>query len=196
VRPADRVSSELRARGLLLQQDKTLPSVVGLITGESLRTSWWSHPKGRAIFAVLSELADRRDVLFTKLLYGKSTLVHRRLWPALLAVGSARDRWQLDRLSAGARRVLRAVDQDEGRVRATGTVARELESRLLVVARQVHTEEGRHELALQSWRSWAAVVKCRRVRSVPAAKKAIELAASRLGAAADGLPWKAGGRGA
>ena len=196
MRPTDRVYSALRAKGLLLQQDKTLPSVVGLITGEALRTSWWSHPRGRTIFAVLSELADRRDVLFTKLLRGKSTLVHRRLWPALLAVGAARDRWQLDRLSTGARRVLRAVDRDEGPVRATGAFASELESRLLVVARQIHTDEGRHELVLQGWRAWAAAVKCRRVRSVPSAKRALELAASRLGATADALPWRAGGAGA
>ena len=36
-------------------------------------------PKGRVIFAVLSELADHPDVLFTKLLGGRTTLVHRRL---------------------------------------------------------------------------------------------------------------------
>jgi hypothetical protein len=195
VRPADRVSSVLRAKGLLLQQDKTLPSVVGLITGEALSTSWWGHPKGRTIFAVLSELADRPDVLFTKLLSGKSTLVHRRLWPALFTVGAAREPWQLDRLSLAARRVLRAVDH-ETPVRATGAVARQLESRLLVVARQIHTETGRHEIVLQSWRAWAAARKCRRVRSVPAAKKMLELAASRLGATADALPWSAPGAGA
>jgi hypothetical protein len=191
VGPTDRVVSVLRAKGLLLEQDKKLPSVVGLITGEALRTSWWSHPKGRTIFAVLSDLADRPDVLFTKLLEGKSTLVHRRLWPALLAVGAAREPWQLDRLSLAARRILRAVDGGETTIRATGAVARELESRLLVVARQVHTEKGRHEIVLQSWRSWAAARKCRRVRSVPAAKKTLELAASRLGVQTDTLPWNA-----
>lgn len=195
MRPAERVFSALHSKGLLLQQDKTLPSVVGLITGEALSTSWWGHPKGRAVFAVLSELEDRPDVLSTKLLLGKSTFVHRRLWPALLTVGAAREPWQLDRLPLGARRVLRAVDRGMP-VRATGAVVRELESRLLVVARQVHTEKGRHEIVLQSWRAWAVARKCRRLRSVAAAKRTLERAASRLGAKADALPWSATDAGA
>ena len=87
MRPAGRVLAALGDQGLLLKQDKLVPSVVGILTGESLRTSWWSHPKARLIFSVLSELADHPDVLFTKLLWQKDTLVHRSLWPALLAVG-------------------------------------------------------------------------------------------------------------
>jgi hypothetical protein len=189
---AEEVLAALRAKGLLLQQDKALPSVVGLVTGEPLRASWWSHPKGRLIFAVLSELADRPDVLFTKLLSQKVTLVHRRLWPALLTVGAARDAWQLDRLSPAARRVLGRVDRGDAAVHASGAAARELESRLLLVARQVHTESGRHEIALQDWCAWAAAVKCRRVRPVAAARRTLERAASRLGAPVGALPWNAG----
>ncbi len=95
MRPADPVLAVLTANGLLLTQDKALPNVVGILTGESLRTSWWGHPKAHLIFAVLSELTDHPDVLFTKLLYRKDTLVHRSLGPAVLAVGSARDQWQV-----------------------------------------------------------------------------------------------------
>ncbi len=155
MKPVERVFSLLRANGLLLQQDKTLPNVVGSVTGQSLSTSWWGHPKGRIIFAVLSELAAHPDVLFTKLLLGKATLVHRRLWPALMAVGMAREPWQLDSLSRAGRCVLRDVDRDDAPVPATGAVAKELESRLLVVARQIHTAAGRHEHVLQGWRAWA-----------------------------------------
>ena len=92
--PVRRILEALAARGLLLKQDKALPSVVGILTGESLTTSWWSHPKGRLIFAVLSELADHKDVLFTKLLLRKDTLVHRSLWPAVVAVSRWRVRWR------------------------------------------------------------------------------------------------------
>jgi len=187
--PTDRVLSALRARGLLLQQDRRLPSIVGLLTGEALSTSWWGHPKGRLIFAVLSDLADRPDVLFTKLLGGKITLVHRRLWPALAAVGMSRGAWQLDRLSPAARRTLARVDAGGAPVRAIGKVARELESRLLVVARQVHTESGQHAQALQSWPAWSKEAKCRRAASVSAAKRSLERAARRLGAERDALPW-------
>src|SRR5260370_12863828 len=106
MRPADSVLAALTANGLLLTQDKALPNVVGILTGESLRTSWWGHPKAHLIFSVLSELADHPDVLFTKLLYRKDTLVHRSLWPAVLAVGSARDKWQLQGRSVDAKRLL------------------------------------------------------------------------------------------
>lgn len=192
---ADRVFTVLRKTGLLVQQDKALPSVVGTITGEALRTSWWSHPKGRIIFAALSELAEHPDVLFTKLLHGKITLVHRRLWPALLTVGMARDPWQLDSLSRAGRRLLRDADRAGASIRASGAVARELESRLLVVARQVHTAEGRHELVLQGWREWSVTAKCRRGRSVATARRTLERAARRLGATAEALPWNAFGAG-
>jgi hypothetical protein len=80
--PSERVLDALVRHGLLLKQDKAVPSVVGIITRESLRTSWWSHPQAHLIFSVLSELADHPDVLNTKLLYRKDTLIHRALWPS------------------------------------------------------------------------------------------------------------------
>src|SRR6266511_3379685 len=127
MRPADPVLAVLTANGLLLKQDKTLPNVVGILTGESLRTSWWSHPKAHLIFAVLSELADHPDVLFTKLLHRKDTLVHRSLWPAVLAMGSARDQWQLQGLSGEAKRLLERLDRGGSPVRAVGAPVKELE---------------------------------------------------------------------
>jgi hypothetical protein len=89
--PSDVILAALAENRLLLKQDKGAPNVVGILTGESLRTSWWSHPKAHLIFSVLSELAEHPDVLFAKLLYRKDTLVHRSLWPAVLAVGRARE---------------------------------------------------------------------------------------------------------
>ena len=175
--------------GLLLQQDKTLPSVVGLVTGEALRGSWWSHPKGRLIFAILSELSERPDVVFTKLISGKSTLVHRRLWPALAAVGASREPWQLHRLSSVARRLLARLDRGGRTVRASGAAVKELETRLLAVARQVHTESGRHEIVLQDWSAWSDAVRVRPLRSAASAKRTLERAAARLGAPPDALPW-------
>src|ERR1700686_1077364 len=108
--PTEQVLAALTSHGLLLKQDKAIPSVVGILTGESLSTSWWSHPKGRLIFAVLSELGDHPDVLFTKLLHRKDTLVHRSLWPALLTVARSREPWQLRGLSAPATSLLEHID--------------------------------------------------------------------------------------
>ncbi|HET6164654.1 MAG TPA: hypothetical protein VFG37_13365 [Planctomycetota bacterium] len=189
----ERVLARLTDAGLLLQQDAVVPSVVGLVTGESLKTSWWGHPKGRLVFGVLSELADHRDVLFTKLLAGKSTLVHRRLWPSLLGVATAREAWQTRRLSPAARRVLRRIDGGAAPLGVPGPVARELEARLLAVAREVHTESGRHALELEAWNAWSRRARCRRAPSLAAARRALEQAVLELGAPLDALPWQAGG---
>ncbi len=60
-----------------------VPCVAEAVAGEPIVGSWWAHPKGRAIFAALSELDDSEDVRCFKLVDGKVTLVHRRVWPAL-----------------------------------------------------------------------------------------------------------------
>src|SRR5882724_11356365 len=126
--PAERVLRALAEHGLLLKQDKVVPNVVSIITGEVLRTSWWSHPQGRLIFSVLAELADHPDVLTTKLLHRKDTLVHRTLWSPLLAVACARAPWQLQGLSRSAASLLRRVDRSTESVRATGAAVAELET--------------------------------------------------------------------
>jgi hypothetical protein len=187
--PADRVVAALLAHGILFKQDKSLPSVVGILTGESLKGSWWSHPKGRLIFAVLSRLADHPDVLFTKLLYRKDTLVHRTLWPSLLAVGRSREPWQVAGLSAGAKRILKALDEGDADLRASGPAVKEVEMRLLAAAREEHTESGRHEMRLVSWQTWSSRAGCRPARSVIRARAELERAASSLGAPPEALPW-------
>jgi hypothetical protein len=187
MRPVDRVLAALADNDLLLAQDKTLPSVVGILTGESLRTSWRSHPKAHLIFSVLSELAEHPDVLFTKLLYRKDTLVHRSLWPAILAMGSARDRWQVQGLSNDAKRLLEPLDKGDP-VRAAGAPVRELESRLLATGREIHTESGRHEMRLESWHAWSRRVVCDALRSVPRARETLEEAAVAIGASLKSLP--------
>jgi xanthosine utilization system XapX-like protein len=190
MRPADPVLAALAANGLILTQDKALPNVVGILTGEFLRTSWWSHPKAHLIFSVLSELAEHPDVLFTKLLSRKDTLVHRSLWPAVLAVGSAREPWQVQGLSDDAKRLLERLDRD-GSVHAAGAPVRELEARLLARAQEVHTESGRHEKALESWHAWSARVGCSAIQSVPRACEVLEEAAVTLGSTLRSLPWPA-----
>lgn len=190
-RPVNLVLAALADNGLLLKQDKALPNVVGILTGESLRTSWWSHPKARLIFSVLSELAEHPDVLLTKLLYRKDTLVHRSLWPAVLAVGKAREQWQVQGLSGDSKRILERLDRGDGPVRATGAPVKELEARLLVTAQEIHTESGRHEMALESWHAWSRRVGCSTIQSAPRARRALEEASVALGAPLNSLPWQA-----
>lgn len=186
----------LARHGLLLKQDRVLPSVVGLMTGESLKTSWWVHPKARAIFRVLGQLADHPDVLFTKLVSDKDTLVHRRLWPALLRVAVSGEPWQTRGLSGEARRLFGRLRRRGAPVRASGPAVAELDRRLLARAEEVHTESGRHERVLETWTAWARRAGCVPAGSPDLARETLEKAARDLGAADSALPWRRGPHGA
>lgn len=61
-----------------------VPSLAETIAGEPIRGSWWAHAKGKAIFDALNTVAEDPDVRCFKLVDGKVTFVHRRLWPALV----------------------------------------------------------------------------------------------------------------
>ena len=171
----------LEEYGLLLLQDKTLPSVVGIITGERVAGSWWTHPRSQEIFRRLGELEAAGDIVATKLISGKVTFVHRRLWPALAGVGSAREEWQMRGLSPAARRLLARVDEEKS-VHASGAAAKELQKRLLVDAHEEHTASGKHVTVLKSWP---------RARITPAqGQRQLEEAAAAIGANATALPWR------
>ena len=96
------VMDRLKQDGFLLESDQKLPSVCTLITGEPLKSSWWSHPKAQVIFQVNELLEDHPDVMITKLVSGKVTFIHRKLWPEILAIGAAREPWQVEGLSPSA----------------------------------------------------------------------------------------------
>lgn len=66
-----------------------VPSVAEAIAGEPIVGSWWSHPRAQAIFDALSSLDDSVDIRCFKLVDGKITFVHRRLWPALARLAEA-----------------------------------------------------------------------------------------------------------
>jgi hypothetical protein len=61
-----------------------VPSVAEAVAGEPIRGSWWGHPRGHDIFRALNQIGDSPDALSFKLVGGKVTFVHRRLWPALV----------------------------------------------------------------------------------------------------------------
>jgi len=122
--PTAAAFAALETQGLLLTQDRDLPCVVGLVTGEVPGTSWWSHPQSKAIFDVLARLADHQDVLLCKLLRGKETLIHRSLWPALMAVGCGRKPWQLRNLPADAKLLLARTNRSKSPVPSSGTASK------------------------------------------------------------------------
>src|ERR1700687_73798 len=150
----------LRELDLLLDADPKFPSITGFVVGDSVRGSWWAHPESHDIFRLACALRDHPDVLMVKLISGKVTLVNRPLWPAVLAIGMAREPWQMRNLSKEAKALLKKVDK-EIKVTSSGDPVRELEKRLLVYSASVHTERGLHSKQLQIWKSWAASVKLR-----------------------------------
>jgi len=76
--------------GVVLASAKgPVPSLAEQIAGEPIVGSWWSHPKGAEIFETLSAIEEDVDVRCFKLVDGKVTFVHRRVWPALVRL--ARD---------------------------------------------------------------------------------------------------------
>ena len=199
------VFRELKKWGLLLESDPKLPSVCRIITGEPMKGSWWSHPMAQTIFQVNERLDDHPDVLMAKLLAGKVTFVHRQFWPALLAVATSREPWQIRNLPDTAQKVLKflknaeSVRSDELRI---GTIGRKelnesvriLERRLLIHSEQVHTESGAHAKVLESWESWAASARLK-VGEMPVAeaKKSLEQRVQELNKRFDGkatLPWQ------
>jgi hypothetical protein len=189
MQPAELVYKHLAEKGVLLKQDKNFPSVVGIVTDESLSASWWSHPKAHLIFDVLATLSEHPDVLLTKLLFTKDTLIHRRLWPSFLAVAEAREPWQLRHLSAPAKSLLSHVDRASCPIRASGAAVKDLQARLLAYAAEVHTNTGRHEMALEPWHHWSRRVGGITAGSIPAARGVLEGVVFGLGATSRALPW-------
>jgi hypothetical protein len=184
---ARRVLALLERWGLLLYQDAKLPCVVSELAGGPIKGSWWAHSKGKLIFRVGGEVCHHEDVLAVKLIAGKETLVHRRHWPALAAIGMARENWQTRALSTEAKALLKRVDR-ERRVRTSGKPVKELERALLIVADGVHTESGAHAIDAVAW---PVIAKERglpkKLPSVEAARAEIDAAAARL-AEAHGSP--------
>lgn len=60
------------------------PSLAQAIAGEAIRGSWWAHPKAHVIFLCSRAIRESKEVLVCRLVGGKVTYVHRRLWPALV----------------------------------------------------------------------------------------------------------------
>jgi len=157
---AAEVIARLERDPLLLEADPEAESLVSIVVGHSVRGSWWGHPLGGSIYRVSGVVLHHPDVLVAKLLAGKVTLVHRTLWPQVLAVAVAREPWQLERLSVAAATLLETVDtEDEVRVDRVAVAggpkaARELERVLLCHSRELHTETGAHTKVLTTWQRW------------------------------------------
>jgi hypothetical protein len=98
--PSDHVAKALafvERRGIVLASAKgDAPRLIETILGQPVSGNWWAHPQGNFVHNVLAAVSESDDVLVCRLLGGKVTLVHRRLWPALVRVA---DRFEPARLA-------------------------------------------------------------------------------------------------
>jgi hypothetical protein len=72
-----------------------IPALAEAIAGETLHGNWWSHPKSRSIFAITRAIRDPPHVLVCRLVGGRISFVHERLWPALARLA---DHFRAERL--------------------------------------------------------------------------------------------------
>jgi hypothetical protein len=86
----------VKRHGVVLQAARgPVPSLAEAVAGGPIRGSWWGHPKGHEIFRVAEAVSQSDEVLVCKLVEGKVTYVHRRLWPALVRLASRFQKGQL-----------------------------------------------------------------------------------------------------
>ena len=75
----------VREHGVVLASGKgPVPRLSEVIAGGPIKGSWWAHPKSHQIFAIFRRLAESPEILVCRVVDGKITFVHRRLWAALV----------------------------------------------------------------------------------------------------------------
>jgi len=131
-----------------------IPSLAEAIAGGPIRGSWWAHPASHSIFRVLGAVRASEDVLACRLVDGRVTLVHRRLWPALVAAAESGQPWQTRDLKADAKQLLRRVRLGKPVQTDARRPANDLERRLLARSYTEHTASGRHVRFLEPWLAW------------------------------------------
>lgn len=86
--------------GIVLESARhaRVPSLAEAIAGAPIRGSWWSHPKGKAIFAATRAVREAPDVLVCRVVDGKVSFAHERVWPALVKLANEFPRRNLARI--------------------------------------------------------------------------------------------------
>src|SRR6266446_5201328 len=88
----------VKANGVVLESGRgPVPNLAETIAGGPIRGSWWAHPKADTIFLCSRAVRASADVLVCRLVAGKVTYVHRRMWPALVRLAG---RFSADQLAA------------------------------------------------------------------------------------------------
>ena len=111
---SDEAIAFVRRHGVVLESARgPVPNLADTVAGEEIAGSWWGHPRGDEIFGLTKAVRKCADVLVCRLVDGKITYVHRRLWPALARIA---DRLDERRLAA-----VHEVHTSQGKHKATAT---------------------------------------------------------------------------
>ena len=79
----------VQKEGVVLESARgDVPSLAAHVAGRPIRGNWWGHARGGEIFGLTRLIRNADDVLVCRLVAGKITYVHRRLWPALVRVAA------------------------------------------------------------------------------------------------------------
>jgi len=85
----EQAMSFVREHGVVLVSARgTAPRLTEAIVGETIQGSWWAHSQSHHIHAILEAVTESDQVLVCRLVDGKVTLIHRRLWPSLVRLAS------------------------------------------------------------------------------------------------------------
>ncbi|HUG89747.1 MAG TPA: hypothetical protein VML55_02875 [Planctomycetaceae bacterium] len=99
--------------GMVLESGRhaSVPNLVDHIVGERVRGTWWGHPRGHEIYSLLSGLREAQaEVAVCKLIDGKITYIHRRLWAACARLAEAIGLERLD--------LIHSIHTDQGHHRS------------------------------------------------------------------------------
>ncbi len=139
-------------QGILLESAHgPIPNLAESVVGAPIRGGWWGHPRGQEIFAITRAMRQSRDILVCRLIAGKITYVHRRLWPALARLSKE--------VGLAKLAVVTETHTTSGRHEVTETPFAEwLPEEARTEAKQLSLDEARHLLGsykqyIDLWRS-------------------------------------------
>jgi hypothetical protein len=79
----------VKTKGVVLESARgPAPDLAERVADEPISGSWWGHRKAAQIFHCSRTVRDSNELLVCRLVEGKVTYVHRRLWPALVNLQS------------------------------------------------------------------------------------------------------------
>ena len=121
----------VRKHGIVLESSRgRIPAFAEAVAEGPIKGNWWSHSKGREIFALTRIVRDSEDVLVCRVADGKVTFVHRKLWPALVRIADRFPRENLAQISEehtqSGRHVVRTISFPDWISRDLSALARKL----------------------------------------------------------------------